>query len=81
MPQSFLGETYYVSTPEDTILMKLSWSQRSGASQKQYQDAFRVYEVQSGLLDESYLDRWAAELGVIILLAKLRAGIDQLEFD
>jgi hypothetical protein len=60
--ESFGGARLPVSRPEDTILMKLRWAAMLGGSEKQFTDALRVYEVQHGRLDESYLDRWAATL-------------------
>jgi hypothetical protein len=71
-PQRFQGVTLQVSSPEDTILQKLRWAQLSGGSEKQSGDALRVYEVQFELLDQGYLDDWAARLGVDELLARLR---------
>lgn len=65
-----------VSSPEDTILMKLRWALQSGGSEKQFTDALRVYEVQSDALDVDYLNRWAAELQVEDLWHKLRAAAD-----
>jgi hypothetical protein len=62
-----------VSRPEDTILMKLRWAAMLGGSEKQFIDALRVYEVQHGQLDETYLDRWAATLDVAGALGRLRA--------
>lgn len=53
-----------VSRPEDTILMKLSWAQMSGGSEKQLGDAVRVFEVQFGKLDVEYLDQWVKRLGL-----------------
>lgn len=53
-----------VSSPEDTILAKLRWSKLCGGSEKQFTDALRVYEVQSGKLDLDYLELWAKELAV-----------------
>ena len=53
-----------VSSPEDTILMKLLWCKQSGGSEKQINDVMRVYELQSGVLDESYLQEWVRELDV-----------------
>src|SRR5438105_4039135 len=44
-------QAFIVSRPEDTILMKLKWSQIAGGSEKQFRDALRVYEVQHGQLD------------------------------
>lgn len=68
-----------VSRPEDTILMKLRWAALLGGSEKQFMDALRVYEVQHGRLDESYLDQWAATLGVTASLSRLRDEAQPLE--
>jgi hypothetical protein len=67
-----LGLCLSVCTPEDTILMKLRWSAQAGGSEKQLNDALRVYELQVGALDEDYLDEWAARLDVAAALAALR---------
>jgi hypothetical protein len=53
-----------VSSPEDTILMKLLWSKESGGSEKQFQDVLHVYELQAELLDRVYLEQWLVKLGV-----------------
>jgi hypothetical protein len=76
--QPLLGEKFYVSSPEDTILMKLRWCQKAGGSEKQFTDALRVYEVQRNGLDENYLDDWAATLGIVELLIKLRENAEAL---
>jgi hypothetical protein len=67
-----LGLDLSVSAPEDTILMKLRWSARAGGSQKQFDDALHVYELQAGSLDEAYLDEWAARLSVTDALGAIR---------
>jgi len=51
-----------VSSPEDTILMKLLWAKMSGGSEKQLFDAAKVYEMQSDILDKNYLSIWIREL-------------------
>jgi hypothetical protein len=53
-----------VSSPEDTILMKLLWARMSGGSEKQFLDALRVYEVQFEKLDLDYLRAWVPTLGI-----------------
>jgi hypothetical protein len=68
-----LGLRFSVSAPEDTILMKLRWAEFSGGSQKQFNDALRVYEVQHVNLDLDYLNDWAHRLGVESLWQQLRA--------
>ena len=60
-----------VSSPEDTILAKLRWAKLSGGSEKQFTDALRVYEVQSGKLDMNYLNAWAKDLDIDSLLQRL----------
>jgi len=67
-----LGLELSVSAPEDTILMKLRWSAQAGGSEKQLNDALRVYEPQAGSLDEGYLDEWAARLEVTAALTAIR---------
>jgi len=74
-----LGLRLSVSSPEDTILMKLRWSKASGGSEKQLVDALRVYEVQAGGLDLRYLRDWAARLGVADLLAEVVRQAEPLE--
>lgn len=66
-----LGLDLVVTSPEDTILMKLRWSRLSGDSDRQYRDALGVFEVQGGDLDDRYLAQWAAELGVLDLYERL----------
>ena len=63
--EQVLGMSLKVSRPEDTILMKSRWSDLSGGSEKQFQDALHVYEVQAEELDLGYLEHWALELGVM----------------
>lgn len=67
-----LGIRMWVSSPEDTILMKLKWANLSGGSEKQFTDALRVYEVQFEKLDMNYLDTWAKNLQVESLLDRLK---------
>lgn len=60
-----------VASAEDTILSKLVWFRKGGSvSERQWQDIQGVIRVQVGRLDHIYLDKWAAELGVVDLLAK-----------
>lgn len=63
-PVELDGTQVAVSTPEDTILMKLKWSRDAGGSRRQFLDALRVYELQHALLDRQYLDLWLDRLGL-----------------
>jgi hypothetical protein len=57
-----------VSSAEDTVLAKLEWYRRGGeASERQWTDVTGVLRA-VGALDEAYLRRGAAELGVADLL-------------
>lgn len=71
------GESFYwVGAPEDIILAKLSWGQRSD-SEKQWRDVLGVLKVQQQALDYGYLGDWAERLGLGELLerALVEAGI------
>jgi len=58
------GIPVYVSTPEDTVLMKLLWAKEGGGSEKQFFDAAKVYEMQQEILDADYLSAWTLKLGL-----------------
>lgn len=65
------SEGFTIASPEDVILSKLEWS-KLGESERQFRDASNLYSLQRASLDEAYLDRWAEELGVADLLARVR---------
>lgn len=67
------GFSMTISSPEDTILMKLKWALLSGGSEKQFTDALRVYELQFQKLDLHYIDKWASSLEVTHLWEKLKS--------
>ncbi|MGH9111240.1 MAG: hypothetical protein ACRDZN_02920 [Acidimicrobiales bacterium] len=67
------GVDLSIATAEDTVLAKLEWA-AMGGSDRQVADAAAVLAVQGDRLDQAYLDRWAAELGVSGLLARARQG-------
>jgi hypothetical protein len=68
-----LGVDVWLATAEDTVLAKLEWASMGG-SDRQLADAAAVLAVGAPALDQAYLDRWAAELGVSDLLARARPG-------
>ena len=68
-----------VSSPEDTILMKLQWSKASGGSEKQFQDALHVWEVQEAVLDRSYLESWLDPLGIRDLWTRLLTEAEPID--
>jgi hypothetical protein len=61
-PADLLGTPGFVATAEDVILAKLEWAKASG-SKRQLDDVAGILAIASGL-DRSYIDRWAAVLGV-----------------
>ncbi len=61
-------------TAEDIVLRKLLWFREGGeTSERQWTDVLGLLATQRGALDDGYLDRWAAEIGVADLLARARA--------
>ena len=69
-----MGLGLAVSTPEDTILMKLRWAELLGGSLKHFNDALGVYEMQREILDLDYLNDWAKRLGVETSWSRLLAA-------
>ncbi len=63
LKDAWFGEPLWLATAEDVILHKLYWN-RITPSDRQLGDVAGVMEVQRGNLDEGYLRRWAAQLGV-----------------
>ena len=70
-PANIFGTEIDVSSPEDTILMKLKWANASGGSEKQFHDSLRVYELQSVQLDHTYLESWVEPLQITELWQRL----------
>ena len=60
----------WVASAEDVILAKLRWSE--GTSELQLRDCSQLLTVGGAAIDQAYLDRWAATLGVEALLARVR---------
>lgn len=73
------GVSVAVSAPEDTILIKLKWARDVGGSERQHHDALRVYEVQRGVLDLAYLERWIGRLGLTDDWKRLLGDAEPLE--
>jgi hypothetical protein len=71
--ENILGTQMYISRPEDTILSRLRWCKKSGFSEKQFNDALRVYEVQYNLFNMDYLHTWAKDMKILDLLEKIES--------
>lgn len=70
------GRAITVLSAEDLILYKLRWYRLGDeVSEQQWKDVVSVATVQRPRLDEPYLRRWAADLGVGDLLARLLAAV------
>ncbi len=66
-------EPLVVYAPEDVILFKLRWYRLGNeSSQQQWKDVRGVFQTQGDRLDQSYLDRWAADLSVTDLIQRVR---------
>lgn len=67
------GASVVFKTAEDTVLRKLQWYRLGGeVSEQQWRDVLGVLIVSRDHLDNAYMDRWAAHLGVSDLLEKAR---------
>ena len=63
--------TFYVASPEDTILAKLQWYRDGGGvSERQWNDVLGVLKVQAPTLDRTYLREWGRELCLTDLLQR-----------
>lgn len=64
------GRAFWVSSAEDTVLVKLEWYRDGGEiSERQWRDVQTILMTQHQL-DQDYLRRWAAELEVSDLLER-----------
>lgn len=71
-------KSFYVCTPEDTVLQKLVWFRMTAReSQKQWRDILGVLKLQGESLDFGYMWQWAQSLGLLSELetALTEAGI------
>jgi hypothetical protein len=72
--QTFTFETEVsakFASPEDTILAKLEWYRLGGEiSERQWRDILGVLKTRAGVLDLSYLRKWAGELKLSDLLER-----------
>jgi hypothetical protein len=64
------GRQVAIVTPEDAILSKLEWARTGGDSERQLRDAAGVLEL-NPTVDRDYIGKWARELGVADLWARL----------
>ena len=62
MPADLLGTQGYVATAEDLVIAKLEWANASD-SERQRRDVLGIV-VTADALDEGYIERWAAALGL-----------------
>lgn len=64
------GQKIYFISPEDLILEKLIWYEKSGESSKHLEDVESVFKISGENLDKNYLKKQATKLGMAGLLKK-----------
>lgn len=64
------GQNVYFISPEDLILSKLEWYQKTNST-RQLEDIESVFKISGDKLDMEYLKEWAKKLGVLKILNKL----------
>jgi hypothetical protein len=57
------GWTIFVATAEDVVIAKLEWS-KLAQSRRQIEDVAAILRMRWESLDNSYLEKWIAELGL-----------------
>lgn len=67
------------ATAEDVILGKLRWARLSGHSDRQFQDALRVYEMNASALDKEYMRKWVERLELQDAWVELVAAAHPIE--
>lgn len=61
----------FVKSAEDTLLRKLQWYRLGGeTSERQWTDVLGIVKEQGDRLDQTYMRRWAEDLGVSDLLER-----------
>lgn len=67
----------YISSAEDTILIKLVWFKKSQV-QKHFDDALGIVDIQKDKLDLDYLKKWSKKFSVEELLKELLSSAHPL---
>ncbi|MFB2835557.1 hypothetical protein [Floridanema evergladense] len=71
IPDNDVSKSFYVCSPEDTVLQKLLWFRMTAReSQKQWRDILGVLKLQGENLDFSYLNQWGEKLQLTDLLTQ-----------
>ncbi len=70
------GVSANCSAPECIVIQKLRWFELGNrVSDRQWNDIVQVLEVQKGLLDEGFLDKWTKHFGLFDLLQSARGQV------
>jgi len=68
--KKIFNEKVYFISPEDLILSKFVWYQKSGKSSRHLEDAESIFKISGEKLDIKYLKKQAAKIDVSNLLKK-----------
>lgn len=70
-PDGDMSKSFYLCTPEDTILQKVLWLRMANSeSQKQWRDILGVLKLQKEQLDCGYLQEWGQRLKLTDILVQ-----------
>lgn len=62
----------WVASPEDVIIAKLEWALKAGGSERQLADVAAVWAERAEDLDQAYIERWVAALGLQAMWARVQ---------
>lgn len=74
-PADLAGTAIVLATAEDTVLSKLEWAKKGG-SERQLADVAGIVAVKGAALDRTYIETWAAALGVLDLWRRVSGTED-----
>jgi hypothetical protein len=73
-PAQLLGVDVWLASVEDLVVAKLEWSEL-GDSELQRQDIVEILQTTGDVIDQEYVEHWAAALGLSEAWKRVRASL------